>query len=53
MDFLECMTVGAVIGFKAFFAVFTFALCLVVVLGFLGLLGLLAGIARALGDGDT
>ena len=49
MDFLECMTVGAVIGFKAFFAVFTFALCLVLVLG---LLGLLAGIARALGDGD-
>ena len=49
MDFLECMTVGAVIGFKAFFAVFTFALCAVMVLG---LLGLLAGIARALGDGD-
>ena len=50
MDFMECLTIGAAIGFKAFFAVFTFALCAVMVLG---LLGLAAGIARALGDGDT
>ena len=43
MTFIEWVAVGASIGIKAFFAVFTFGLCCMVILGFLSALAMCFG----------